>query len=513
MSGASQPTQEYRVLMIDGATSEESPFVAALTGAGFALECREALSPAITAELHRGEFPVAVVHQRADEAGLDALLAADRELAARVKLIVWSPQGTLASAKSAINGGAFAYVESADGPDELVRQVRSAFRQSLGHRALAAAAQSLHNNGNTNGGAESRFRRLIENMPVMMNAIDDQSRMVVWNRECELVTGYSADEIIGNPHAVELLYPNPDYRGHMLNEWAQSGDFRNWELELTCKDGTKRTVAWSNISLALPIEGWHSWAIGVDVTDRRRAEDELRSRGAELGRAMRLASLGGLVAELAHEVKQPLYAISNYCDALRQYLAAEPSALQPRTEHCLAEIVEQARRAAVVVDRVQRRITHLEAAPTPHAMAGIVRDAIGWLASDVKKNGGHVVSRVDACLPKVLADRVQIEQVLVNLMRNGLEAMRDVPAAMLEITAARTGDFVQVTVADRGPGVPVEDLERVFEPLYTTRPEGMGMGLAICRRIVADHGGEIWVTNQATEGAAFHFTLPVVVES
>lgn len=506
MTGAGLRDSHFRVLMIYDAATGIRPFALALNDAGFVLESRRTLAAAAF-ELHRGDFPVAVVHQGPDASEFENLLAADQEIAVRGKLVVLADRGTVSTVKSAVNGGAFAYVETADGPDALLRQVRRAFRQALGQRALAAAAQSL--NGASNGGV-TRFQRLIQHMPVMMNAFDDQGRVVAWNRECELVTGYSADEIIGNPHAVELLYPNAEYRRQMMTEWSHSGDFRNWELELTCQDGSKRTVAWSNISLALPIDGWHSWAIGVDVTDRRRAEEELRARGAELGRAMRLASLGELVAELAHEVKQPLYAIANYCDAMRQYLATEPIQAPERTSHCLDEIIDQTRRAAQVVDRVQRRIAQVRTQPSPHALAAIVRDAIGWLTSDVKRHGGQVVSRVSSKLPQVLVDRVQVEQVLVNLMRNGLEAMRDTPAGLVEITAELQTDKVCVTVADRGPGVSQAERERIFEPLYTTRTDGMGMGLAICRRIITESGGEMWFDDRAGGGAAFHFTLPIV---
>lgn len=500
----------FRVLLIDGGS--ESSFAAALSQAGFALTHSHDLESAARL-LHRGEFPVAVYHEPPNNGDLHALLAADQEIAPRVKLIVWTERGSLASAKAALNAGVFAYAEAADGPEELVRQVRRGFRQSLSQRAFAAAAKVLHEPNN--GFAETRFQRLIEAMPVLMNAFDDQGRVVVWNRQCAEVTGYSAAEIVGNPHAVELLYPDAKYRQQMMAAWAHSGDFHNWELELTCKDGTRRTVAWSNISLEAPIEGWHSWAMGVDVTERRRAEQELRERGAELARAMRLASLGELVAELAHEVKQPLYAVANYCDALEQYLAWDLADPTGRARHCLAEIETQANRAAAVVDRIGRQVKHAPVELAPESIAAMVREATAWMAGELRRSGTEVTANLPHALPRVLADRVQIEQVLVNLIRNALEAMRDLPAGerRIEVSAERLGDRVRVTVADRGRGVPPEDRERIFDPLFTTRPGGTGMGLAICRRIVADHAGDIGVSDRAAGGAAIYFTLPLAVES
>ncbi len=130
---------------------------------------------------------------------------------------------------------------------------------------------------------EERQRLVVQNMPVMMDALDEDGSIIVWNRECERVTGYSAQEIVNNPKANERLFPDPDYRAHMLAELAAKGDdYRDWEWETTCKDGSVRTIAWSNISGRFPIPGWAQWGIGVDLTARKRAETEISLRLAEL---------------------------------------------------------------------------------------------------------------------------------------------------------------------------------------------------------------------------------------
>ena len=122
-----------------------------------------------------------------------------------------------------------------------------------------------------------RFEQVVAEMPVMMDALDENGGIISWNKECERVTGYRAEEIVGNPKALEILYPDREYRESMLQEL---GDlivpFKEREYELTCKDGMKRTIAWSNISSDVPIPGWYTWAIGVDVTERRRMEEALR---------------------------------------------------------------------------------------------------------------------------------------------------------------------------------------------------------------------------------------------
>ena len=124
---------------------------------------------------------------------------------------------------------------------------------------------------------EERLRQVVQHMPVMLDAFDEDNRILFWNRECERVTGYSAGEIIGASDVLEILYPNKEYLSRVLSECARRGkEFYNWEVDLTRKDGAVRTVAWSNISARFPISGWKSWAIGVDVSERKRAEETLR---------------------------------------------------------------------------------------------------------------------------------------------------------------------------------------------------------------------------------------------
>ncbi|XGV99408.1 MAG: PAS domain S-box protein [Leptolyngbya sp. BL-A-14] len=182
--------------------------------------------------------------------------------------------------------------------------------------------------------SEDRLQQILQNMPVMLGAFDEQNKMIVWNHECERVTGFSAAEIIGNPQAMTLLYPDTTYRQQMLEQWADRGnDYRDWEWEITCRDGSVKTVAWSNIADRLPIPGWQSWGIGVDVTDRKRSEAVLRVRNRELALLHQLSEIilnqqslsvafQVIVKEISAATAFPIVAIERY-DSARQMMVFE----------------------------------------------------------------------------------------------------------------------------------------------------------------------------------------------
>jgi C4-dicarboxylate-specific signal transduction histidine kinase len=244
---------------------------------------------------------------------------------------------------------------------------------------------------------------------------------------------------------------------------------------------------------------------------RKRAEEELRDAQIELAHVTRVATLGELAASIAHELNQPLGAVVNNASACLRWLAANNV---EEARHSAELIRADGHRAGEIIARIRAL-----AKKTPQQKDWIdinqaIREVIALARSEVERNGvaletqlSHDVQHV----PLVFADRIQLQQVILNLMMNAIEAMSEVsdgPRQLLIRSAADESQNLVVTVQDSGPGLAPENLDRLFTPFYTTKPQGMGMGLAICRSIVEAHGGRLWATANDDRGAVFQFTLP-----
>jgi two-component system sensor histidine kinase TtrS len=297
-----------------------------------------------------------------------------------------------------------------------------------------------------------------------------------------------------------------------MREWRERGnDYRDWEWELTCKDGSKRTISWSNISARFPIPGWTSWRFGVDGTQRKRAEDLARKRQTELARVSRLSLIGGMASAIAHELNQPLSAILNYArGCVRRWGSQEPTI--PEAVNMIENIAAQAERAGAVLNRIRSFVQHGEPQLASTDMNGLVDEASKLTEIEARENGVRIDLQLGKRLPKVLADKVQIEQVVLNLIHNSLDAMRDMPKGDRQVvieTFLSGVDAVSVAVRDTGPGLPQQLVERVFEPFFSTKPTGLGLGLSICRAIVEAHDGRLWATPGKARGCTFTFSLPI----
>jgi signal transduction histidine kinase len=245
----------------------------------------------------------------------------------------------------------------------------------------------------------------------------------------------------------------------------------------------------------------------IDISARVRAQDMLRRLQAEYAHAARVSVLGELAASIAHEVNQPLAAIAtNAAAGLRWLDRAEPDIAEVRA--LTRSIIADAERAAGIIARVREMAGHRTPERTPLSINGVVEEAISFLRHELQGHGVETLFDLAAGLPPVVADRVQIQQVVVNLAVNAAQAMGGAARRRLAVRSLLEGGQVVISVEDTGPGLAEDMLARVFENFFTTKTSGMGMGLPICRSIVEAHGGAIEARNLQAGGAAFRFTLP-----
>lgn len=252
--------------------------------------------------------------------------------------------------------------------------------------------------------------------------------------------------------------------------------------------------------------------VAIDVTERVRAEQQAARQRNELAHLSRVATVGALAGSLAHEINQPLMAILANAEAGQSFLR-QRNADFPELRDILADIVEDDKRAGEVIRRLRLLLRKGEVQRAPIDMKGVVDDVLRLVHNDLLNRGVTASREVAEGLPAVLADRIQMQQVLLNLIVNACDAMEvHGDARQLRIRARVAGEVVEVAVADTGPGISADGLERIFEPFVTTKEHGMGLGLSICEAIVSAHGGRIWAESSGGHGAIFRFTVPAVPE-
>ncbi len=286
--------------------------------------------------------------------------------------------------------------------------------------------------------------------------------------------------------------------------------FRDFELARPAPDGGKRYVSVSGLPVfdkAGRFIGYRG--VSQHITERKRAEETLRDVQMELAHANRVATMGQLSALIAQEVKQPITAAVTYAFAARRWLSAEPPNFR-EVDDALSLIVKEGNRAGEVVGRIRALIKNVPARKDAVAINDAILEVIALTRTEAANNGVSVRTQLAEGLPRVQGDRVQLQQVLLNLIINAIEAMRDVgeEERELRISSRNEPDGVSVEVRDSGPGFAPADLDRVFEAFYTTKPGGLGMGLSICRSIIEAHNGRLWASPNVPRGAIFGFIAP-----
>jgi two-component system, LuxR family, sensor kinase FixL len=252
----------------------------------------------------------------------------------------------------------------------------------------------------------------------------------------------------------------------------------------------------------------------TDVTARKQAEAESLRQRVELAHVARVSTMGELAASVAHELNQPLGAILANAEAADLFLNQDPPALDELRE-ILVDIRKDDERASEVILRMRNLLRKHELERLPLKLNSVVEDVLQVVSGDAALRKMAISADLAPALPKILGDRVHLQQVLINLILNGMDAMAGEPRERrrLSVRTRHIADgAVELAVIDSGPGIAPDKLPRVFEPFYTTKPNGMGMGLSISRTIIEAHRGRIWAENNASGGATFHVTLPGAAE-
>jgi two-component system sensor kinase FixL len=270
-------------------------------------------------------------------------------------------------------------------------------------------------------------------------------------------------------------------------------------------------VFWAEVNLKSAVIGGQRRVLAVvrEITDRKRAEAEAQQHQTELTRAWHASALGEMASGLAHELNQPLCAILNYSDSCLRMARRKRFSLSVMSSS-IEQIAGQAERAAGIIKRIRSLVAKRDPHRTEIEINGVLNNALHMIQAEIASHNVVVVTELADDLPKFTADRVGIAQVVLNLMRNAIDAMSgpDVTDRTLTISTARSAeDRIQVTVADSGHGFSAEVAEKIFDSFFTTKDEGLGIGLSLSRRIVEAHGGRLWAQSDGSSGATFGFTL------
>lgn len=361
---------------------------------------------------------------------------------------------------------------------------------------------------------EDHLRSILATVPDAMVVIDERGIVQSFSAAAEMLFGYSASEVIGQN--VNILMPAPYREEHdgYVHRYLTTGERRIIGLGRTVtgmrKDGSTFPMELS-VGEMHPGTGRFFTGFCRDLTERHRTEARMQEQQQELFHMARFTALGEMASTLAHEINQPLTAIANYLKGTRRLLEKGNSETITLAREAVDSAADQALRAGVVIRRLRDFVALGESERQIEHLPTLIEDASSLALVGAKEANVRVMYDLDPAAELVLTDRIQIQQVLLNLMRNAVEAMQGTSRRELRIvTAAQRNGMAQVSVIDTGPGLAPEVSAQLFQPFVTTKKQGMGVGLSICRTIVEAHGGHIWAEAAPGGGTAFRFTLRTV---
>ncbi|MEY3976143.1 MAG: hypothetical protein RLZZ33_1198 [Pseudomonadota bacterium] len=362
-----------------------------------------------------------------------------------------------------------------------------------------------------------RANMYLEMAQVILLALSPDRRVQLINRRgCESL-GRREMDLLGRDW-LELAVPVDQHQdvARAFRDVATNptGDERYFEHDVLSANGDRRLIAWRCI--AIRNAGGHLtgfFSSGEDITDSRKAEEEAQASQARMTQVSRLATMGEMAAGIAHELNQPLAAIANYANAaLRLAAQTDLSTVDPDGDVRMAldQISQQALRAGEIIRRLRALVQNRQTRHEPSNLNDAIAEVIGFVAGDAKLNEVRIVSQFDPTMPITLLDRIQIQQIVLNLLRNSIEALAERPRGQREIRlqTSWSDQSVQLVIEDNGPGVPADLVSRIFDPFCTTKATGTGLGLAISRTIAEAHRGKLSYDSSAAGGARFTLSLP-----
>ena len=337
---------------------------------------------------------------------------------------------------------------------------------------------------------------------------------LVWSEETFRIFGY--DRTTRPSVKLGLLRVHPDDLAlveQTIERAAQNGQDYEYEYRLLMPDGAVKYVQVAARVVTSESSGVEFVGAIMDITARKHAEEALRKAQAELAHVARVMTMGEFAASIAHEISQPLGAIVANADAGQRWLAGgAPNLAQARESVGL--IVTDANRAADIIKRIRALIKKTDTEKAPLNINEAIREVIALVEGEARRNSVALRTELGEELPPVVGDRVQLQQVILNLAMNGIEAMSSVagrPRHLLVSSRRHESDHVLVALQDFGIGIEPESLKKIFDAFYTTKPQGIGMGLSIARSIIENHGGRLWADRNDGPGTTFQFALPVVL--
>jgi|GEM_PF-2846819 len=361
--------------------------------------------------------------------------------------------------------------------------------------------------------SEARYRELYEQSPLGYQSLDVNGHIIIVNRAWLNMLGYSKTEVIGKWFGNFLAPEYVESFRERFEAFKKAGKVHS-EFEMLHKDGSRRFVAFEG-TIALCEDGTlkQTHCVMQDITASRKAQREAAEYQNALAHASRLSTVGEMASSLAHELNGPFCAILTHAEGCLNMLKSAAQFDHGKMASKVETIVKQAERAGMIINRVKGFIRKEQPELKDVEINSVIRDVAVFVDTEAKRIKAKIGLDLHKNATFVRGDKVQLEQVILNLVKNGLEAMEETAwtERSLVISTAIIDGKIEIAVCDSGKGIGEEDIAKVFESFFTTKPYGLGIGLSICRSIIESHGGKIWAKKNTDQGMTFRFTLPAAV--